>query len=95
MIGSVTVGFKLLQKKIGKMDVAGLSNFAVYPQETGRKAIQFIESVADPLPVVGFVEKDLISFYQDCNWYIGRLIAGKFIVASEPIDDSKFTGDIW
>lgn len=97
MLGSITVGFKLLNRKVGDVDVAGLAEFGVYPhgEGVGRKALAFVESIADPLPVVGFAEPGVLGFYENCGWCIGRLIDGKYLVASEPIDDKKFTGSIW
>ena len=97
MLGTITVGFKLLDKKVGKVKVAGLSELGVYPhgEGVGRRALLFVEAIADPLPVVGFAEDNVLGFYESCSWYVGRKIDGKFLVSSEPVDDSKFEGGIW
>lgn len=93
----IIVAFKILEKKIGELDVAGLSEFWVDPrgQGVGKKALHFVEAIADPKPVVGFADADVVGFYQACEWYVGPVIAGKHIVMSEPIDISKFSGETW
>ena len=97
MFGRVTIGFDILNKKIGEMDVAGLAEFSVYPhgEGLGRKALSLIEGIADPLIVVGFAKDDVVGFYEKCNWYIGSKFDGKYLVSSEPVNESNFKGEIW
>ena len=98
MIGTITIGFKLTNQKIGEVDVAGLSSLNVIPvsnDELLRKVLMLVESVADPRPVVTFVAPKEVEFFAGCNWYVGRKAGEKFLVASEPIDDSKFKGEVW
>lgn len=93
----IVVTFKLLDQKVGEIDVAGLADFWVDPrgQGVGKKALHLVEAIADPKPVVGFADDDVVGFYEASEWYIGPVIDGKHIVMSEPIDVSKFGGEVW
>ena len=93
----VTTSFVLSEQKIGTVDVIGLAEFWVDPKNNGigRKGLLFIEAVASPKLVVGFADDSVVGFYKACDWVIGSKINGKWLVASEPIDDSKFEGKIW
>ena len=93
----IIVSFKLHEKKIGNVDVAGLAEFKVFPQGEGigKKALHLVEAVADPNPVVGFAEDDVVGFYEACEWIVGPTVDGKHTVMSEPVDVSKLEGEIW
>jgi len=91
------MSFLLTDRKVGKEDVIGLAEFWVDPKNKGygRKALMMIEGIADTKIVVGFADPIVAGFYAKCNWFIGPMIDGKYIVASEPINVSDFTGEIW
>ena len=93
----VIVSFVLSDQKVGEEDVTGLSEFWVDPTGfgIGRKALSMIESTASPNIVVGFATDATVGFYKACEWFVGSSINDKYLVASEPIDDSKFEGKIW
>ena len=38
---------------------------------------------------------DVVDFYRSCDWLVGSMHKGKYIVASDSIDESKFDGEIW
>ena len=89
--------FKLNDHQIGDTDVAGLTDLIVGPrgEGIGRQGLLFIEAVASPKPVACFVDPNLVPFFEKCGWYIGRAFENKFLVASEPINDSRHAGEIW
>jgi len=89
--------FKLNKHKIGDADVLGLTDLIVGPRGkgVGRQGLLFIEAVASPEIVACFVEPKLVPFFEKCGWYIGTVFDGKYLVASEPINDSRHSGEIW
>lgn len=99
----VSMSFVLEDKKIGDVTIAGLSNLWVDPKGSGigRNALLLIENIASPRVVVGFVDDDVVGFYRACEWLIGRKHyddknpQGKWLVASDSIDESKFEGMLW
>jgi len=98
----ICIGFDLTDQKIGKEDVAGLSNFWIDPKEKGigRKTLLLVESIASPKIVVGFAGASTVGFYKACDWCIGpsfddSTFGSKWLVASEPIDLENFDGNIW
>lgn len=103
MLGRISIGFKLTKQKIGEVDVAGLSSLFVDPKGggVGRQALLLIENIASPLVVVGFTGDDAVEFYRKCDWLIGKKHydeknpQGKWLVASDSIDESKFEGRLW
>jgi len=97
MQSRVNMSFLLLDKKIGNVDVTGLAEFWVDPKNKGigRKALQMIEAIASPKLVVGFADDAVVGFYRACDWVVGSQHDGKWIVASDSIDESKFSGEIW
>ena len=54
-----------------------------------------IEAIASPKLVVGFADDTVVDFYRACDWVIGSQHDGKWLVASDSIDESKFSGEIW
>ena len=80
-----------------------LSSLWVDPKKRGigRQALLMIEALASPLVVVGFADDDVVDFYRSCDWLVGekhyddKNPQGKWIVASDSIDESKFEGRLW
>lgn len=93
----VMISFKLLDKKIGDEEVAGLNNLWISSMDENvkRRAIEMAVGLATPKIVVGFANEDEIQFFIDCNWFVGGSHQGKTLVASDGINDAKFTGNIW
>lgn len=89
--------FKLEDRMIGDVKVAGLMDLIVGPrgEGIGRQGLLFIEAVASPKIVACFVDPKTVLFFEKCGWYIGNLFNRKFLVASEPIDDNRHSGEIW
>ena len=92
-----TISFELVDKKIGDEDVAGLVSLDADSKndDLRKKIIQMIESIADPKIVVGFADPNDILFFTDCDWVCGGVYDGKVLVASEPISEENFDGNIW
>ena len=90
-------------QKVGEVDVAGLSSLFVDPKGggVGRHVLLMIENITSPLVVVGFADDDIVGFYRACEWLIGmkhydeKNPQGKWLVASDSIDESKFEGRLW
>lgn len=103
MVGIVSLSFTLKKEFVGEVEVAGLSNFWVDPKGSGigRQALLFIENVASPHVVVGFADDDVVGFYKKCDWLVGQKHyddanpQGKWLVASDSVDESKFSGRLW
>jgi hypothetical protein len=101
--GRISISFKLSKEKIGEVDVMALSSLWVDPKErgVGRQALLMIEQLASPLVVVGFADDDTVGFYRACEWLVGSKHCdsmnpgGKWLVASDSIDESKFSGRLW
>ena len=95
--GRVSISFLLLEKKIGDVGVIGLSEFWVDPRRAGigRAALQMIEALGSPKVIVGFAGEETVDFYRSCDWLVGSMHKGKYIVASDSIDESKFDDEIW
>lgn len=99
----VSMSFVLEDKKIGDVTVAGLSSLWVDPKGSGigRQTLLFIENIALPKVVVGFVDDSVVGFYRECEWLVGGKHCdednpqGKWLVASDSIDESKFEGRLW
>ncbi len=89
--------FKLEDHVIGDTPVAGLTELLVGPRGkgVGRQGLLFIEAIASPKPVACFVDPDVVQFFEKCGWYIGDLFGKKYLVASEPINDSRHSGEVW
>ena len=89
--------FKLEKRKVGVLDVLGLKDLIVGPRGkgVGRQGLLFIEAVASPDVVVCFVDAKTVPFFEKCGWYIGNVFDGKYLVASEPIDDNRHSGEVW
>ena len=97
MATKVILSFEFVEKQCGEQEVLGLIDLTVVPQRIGigRKTLQMIEAVAERKIVVGFVGENLLGFFERCGWYIGGKFLDKTLVASEPIDDSKHSGEVW
>ena len=97
MATKVILSFEFVEKQCGDQEVMGLIDMTVVPQKIGigRKTLQMIEAVAESKIVVGFVKSDLLGFFEHCGWFIGGNFLDKTLVASEPIDDSKHSGEVW
>lgn len=89
--------FKLTDHKIGVTDVAGMTEFLVGPRGKGigRQGLLFVEAVASPKIVAAFVDPNTVAFFEKCGWYIGGLFGKKYLVASEPLNDSRHSGEVW
>lgn len=92
-----TISFELVDKKIGSEDVAGLVSLDTDPKSNDlrKRVIQMIESIANPKVVVGFADPNDILFFIDCDWVTGGVYDGMVLVASEPINEENFDGNIW
>lgn len=101
MLGQMAVSFKLTKQMIGEVEVVGLSALIVAPAAVGKQALQMIESIASPKLVVGFVDDQFVAFYAASGWLIGKKHyddehpEGKWLVASDSLDESKFEGRMW
>jgi hypothetical protein len=92
-----------MKEKIGDVEVAGLSALWVDPKMKGigRQALLMIENIASPHVVVGFADDNIVGFYKACDWLVGKKHCdddnpqGKWLVASDSIDESKFEGRLW
>ncbi len=89
--------FKLEDRKIGDTDVLALSDFMVGPRGKGigRQGLLFVEAIASSKIVACFVDPKIVPFFEKCGWYIGGLFNKKYLVASEPVDDSRHSGEVW
>ena len=101
--GRISIGFMLMKEKLGEVEVMGLSSFWVDPKKrgVGRETLKLIENLASPLVVVGFAEDNVVDFYRTCEWLVGskhydeKTPQGKWLVASDSVDESKFSGRMW
>ncbi len=93
----VTISFDLIDKKIGDDNVAGLVALAFDPPANAivKKTLMMIESMADPKPVVGFVDANSINLFKACDWLIGGTYGDQHLVASDAVDEEKFDGKVW
>lgn len=97
MATKVILSFTLEDKQCGDQKVLGLIDMMVFPRKIGigRKTLQMIEAVAESKIVVGFVGENLLGFFERCGWYVGKKFLDKTLIASEPIDDGKHSGEVW
>lgn len=93
----ICIGFDLTDKKVGKIDVAGLAELWLDPTNKGigRKVLLMIEAIASDKIVVGFAKAASVGFYKSCDWYVEQRSDDIWLVASEPIDTTDFNNEIW
>jgi hypothetical protein len=89
--------YKLEDKKVGDTDVAGLINLTVSPvgQGMGRQALLFIQAIETSKIIVAFASEKDVTFFEKCGWYVGKVFGNKYLVASEPVNDSRHAGEVW
>ena len=97
MRGRASIGFVLSDKKLGNEDVVGLSDFWVNPtkQGLGRRTLAMIEVLGEDKVVVAFADPTQVEFFEKCEWFIGPMVDGKYLVASESVNVKGFGGEIW
>jgi hypothetical protein len=98
MLGKVAVSFELTKQMVGGVEVVGLSNLCIDPADVGKNVLQMIESIASPKLVVGFVDDKSVGSYAASGWLTGKNDdnpGGKWLVASDSLDESKFEGRLW